>query len=188
MTKKDKKGRLVILSSPSGGGKSTICDQLKRYIPDVIYSISSTTRKPRGKEKDGIDYFFLSKHQFKQLIDQNRFAEWALVHGNYYGTDKHMIESFIKQGKICMLDIDIQGGMNLKKLYPDAVSIFIAPPSLQELEKRLRSRKTDNEQNIQLRLANAKKELEYKKNYDYIVVNDVLDETIKQIVEILKKI
>ncbi|MBU1077931.1 MAG: guanylate kinase [Spirochaetes bacterium] len=185
--KDNKKGRLIILSSPSGGGKSTICKHLKEKQPELGYSVSTTTRMPRNGEKDGKDYFFVNKKEFKKAVKEGLFAEWAKVHNHYYGTARKVIDDFIKKGKTCLLDIDIQGGLQLMRSYPDAVSIFILPPSFEELERRLRNRKTDSERTIRIRLRNAKKELEYQKFYDHTVVNSILDETINKIVEIINK-
>ena len=180
-------GKLIILSSPSGGGKSTICDNLRKKLPGILYSISTTTRLPRKGEKNGKQYFFVTKKNFENMIKKNAFLEWAIVHGNYYGTSKDIIENYLKQGKTCILDIDIQGAMQIKKRYPDGLFIFIMPPSLEELKNRLKKRGTDNKQSIGIRLNNAKKEIKYKKYYDYIVINKKIEHSVNKILDIINE-
>ena len=162
------KGRLYIISAPSGAGKSTLCSMLINKYPAVRYSISYTTRAPRGNEINGKEYFFIDKDTFIKMIDNNDFLEWAEVHDNYYGTSKQQI--------------DPQGAMQLKeKLDNIATFIFIAAPSLAELKSRLENRGTDKADNIALRLENAKKEVEYFKKYDYLIINDASNEAFKQL-------
>lgn len=176
------KGRLYIISAPSGAGKSTLCSMLINKYPAVQYSISYTTRAPRGNEVDGREYFFIDKDTFKKMIDNNDFLEWAEVHGNYYGTSKQQINNALNDGIDIFLDIDPQGAMQLKgKLDNIATFIFIAAPSLAELKSRLENRGTDKAENIALRLENAKKEVEYFKKYDYLIINDASDEAFKQL-------
>lgn len=170
------KPRLIVVAAPSGTGKTTLCSRLLRDIPELILSISTTTRAPRGTEKNGVEYFFVPKAEFQKKIDAGRFAEWAEVHGNYYGTSKDFIEQAFSQGKSLLLDIDVQGAAALKKSYPEeTVRIFLAPPSMEELERRLRARGTDSEESIQKRLANAKHELTHLGHFDHVVVNDDLE-------------
>ena len=185
-TKLDTTGFLVIISAPSGGGKTTICRRLLRRNPELIYSISSTTRSPRRGEKDGVDYFFLSEPEFKKRIKLQRFAEWAIVHNNYYGTPKRFVDQHTKKGRVVICDIDVQGGEKIIKVYPDAVKIFIVPPSWKELENRLRERNTDSKEVIARRLRNAKKEMKYIKKYKYCVVNDSVSRAVKQIETIIQ--
>ncbi|MDD3627356.1 MAG: guanylate kinase, partial [bacterium] len=128
-----KKGFLVIISAPSGGGKTTICRSLLRRNPELVYSVSATTRPPRKSEKDGADYFFLKESEFKKRITQERFAEWAIVHNNYYGTPRRFVDQNVKQGKVVICDIDVQGGEKIMQVYPEAVKIFIIPPTWEEL-------------------------------------------------------
>ncbi len=182
-----KKGKLFVLSAPSGGGKSTIVRRLLKEMENMEYSISVTTRPKRKGEINGKDYYFVSEREFKKMIENNEFLEYAVVHNHYYGTKKSIIEEKLKAGKSILLDIDVQGAINIKKLMPDAVLIFIDIPSLKELEKRLRNRGTDSEEVIKLRLENAKKELEYKNKYDYVVMNDNLEKCINEIKAIIKK-
>lgn len=176
------KGRLYIISAPSGAGKSTLCSMLINKYPAVRYSISYTTRAPRGNEQNGKEYFFINKAQFENMAANNDFLEWAEVHGNYYGTSKTQIEDALQQGIDILLDIDPQGAMQLKKkLNGKATFIFIAAPSLQELKSRLEKRGTDKAENIALRLENAKKEVEYFDKYDYLIINDASDDAFKKL-------
>jgi guanylate kinase len=169
--------RLIVISAPSGAGKTTLCQRLLRDFPgELALSVSSTTRAPRGQEKHGHEYFFLSQEEFKKEIDQGDFAEWALVHGNYYGTSKKTIRDAFAQKKSVLLDIDVQGAQSLKSAFPiEAYRIFIAPPSLAELEKRLRSRGTDKEETIQKRLKTAQDEMTHKERFDRWIINDELE-------------
>lgn len=180
------KPRLVIIAAPSGTGKTTLCNRLLKEIPELILSISSTTRAPRGAEKNGVDYFFISKDDFKKKISENRFAEYAEVHGNFYGTSKDFIERAFSEGKSLLLDIDVQGADELKKHYPDkTIRIFLAPPSMEELERRLRARGTDSEESIQKRLKNAADEIAQRLKFDHVVVNDDLETTYFQLAGIV---
>ncbi|MCM2324182.1 MAG: guanylate kinase [Oligoflexia bacterium] len=165
--------RLIVVSAPSGAGKTTLCDRLLREFPELTLSISSTTRSPRGRERHGVEYFFLEKVDFERQIAEHRFAEWALVHDNYYGTSKAVIEKAFSEGKSVLLDIDVQGAESLRKAYPrEAALFFISPPSLGELERRLRGRRTDSEESIRKRLANARTEMERISQFDHVIIND----------------
>lgn len=177
------KGRLYIISAPSGAGKSTLCSMLIKKYPAVNYSISYTTRAPRGSEVNGKEYFFVDKDTFQNMINKNDFLEWAEVHGNYYGTSKSQINNALDKGIDIFLDIDPQGAMQLKEKLDNNIAtfIFITAPSISELKSRLENRGTDKAENIALRLVNAKKEVEYFKNYDYLIVNDASDEAFKQL-------
>lgn len=168
--------RLIVLSAPSGTGKTTLCSRLLREIPELVLSISTTTRAPRGAEKDGTAYFFVSKDEFKKKIADERFAEWAEVHGNFYGTTKDFVESTFSRGKSLLLDIDVQGAAELHRSYPkETVRIFLRPPSMAELERRLRARATDSEESIQKRLLAAAEEMNHMERFDHVVVNDDLE-------------
>lgn len=180
--------KLVVVAAPSGAGKTTVCQRLLKDYEDLMLSISTTTRPARGAEKNGVDYFFVSQEEFQKEITAGFFAEHACVHGNYYGTSKKVIEQAFDQGKSVLLDIDVQGAASLKKMFPDRChSIFIAPPSLEILEARLRARATDTEETIQKRLQNARKELAEASKFDLQVVNDDLDRAYRQIAEWLEK-
>ncbi len=167
---------LIVISAPSGTGKTTLCQKLLQDFPSLTLSISSTTRPARGTEKHAVEYLFLEKKEFEKLIQQNRFAEWAYVHGNYYGTSKETIETAFAVGKSVLLDIDVQGAENLHRCYPDqCFRIFITPPNLQELEARLKARATDSNETIQKRLINATREMKEGEKFDSIIVNDSLE-------------
>ncbi|MFO7891489.1 MAG: guanylate kinase [bacterium] len=183
---KQSRGTLYVISSPSGGGKSTVINEILKIDPDLSYSISATTRAPRANEKDGKDYFFLSEKDFFKLIEQDRFIEWAKVHDCYYGTLREQIEEKISKGEKIILDIDVQGGLNIKKSFSDSVLIFLWVPSLQVLEQRLRNRGTENEKILKKRMTRAKEEFKKADHYDYIIVNNKLKNTIKEVLGIIK--
>ena len=171
------KNKLFVMSAASGAGKTTLKDLVIKDFPDIKYSISATTRKPREGEIDGVHYFFKTKEEFEQMIKDDALVEYNLVHGNYYGTPKSFVEKTLAEGNRVLFDLDVFGKVNFDKVYPDATGIFILPPSDEELERRLRGRGTDSEEVIQLRLANAKKEIEFAKTkgkYEYTIVNDDL--------------
>jgi len=176
----------VVISSPSGGGKTTICRSLLRVHPEYLYSISLTTRPRRLSEVAGKDYIFVSEGEFRKRVEQGELAEWAKVHGHLYGTPKDPIERTIREQKIILLDIDIQGGMNIRKKYHQSVLIFVFPPSLQVLEARLRGRFTENEEAIEKRLSIAQREIGYWERYDYVVVNEEVAETIASVEAIIR--
>ncbi|MDQ7052572.1 MAG: guanylate kinase [candidate division KSB1 bacterium] len=184
-----KRGLLVVISAPSGGGKTTVIHEILKTNDDLFqYSISATTRKPRGREQDGVDYYFISEEEFKRRIEASEFIEWARVHGHYYGTPKKPIDDAISSGKIIFLDIDVQGGLEVKKKYgDDALLIFIMPPSIEELEKRLRGRKTESDEEIARRLAAVPVEIEKSKYYDAVVVNNDLSETVRKVKDMIYK-
>jgi len=182
----ERTGFPVVVSGPSGVGKTTIARRLLALDRETAYSVSVTTRPPRRVEKDGIDYEFVSDEEFDELVEADALAEWAVVHGYRYGTRKSAIEETASAGKDVVMDIDIQGGMSIKRCFPNAVLIFILPPSEEVLEQRLRGRATDDEGVIRTRLRNAIEELRWAPRYDYRVVNDDLDEavgTVREIVE-----
>ena len=181
-----KKATLVVLSSPSGGGKTTICRKILKNHKDYLYSISATTRKKRRDEKEGKDYFFLSENQFNQLRKQRGFVEWAKVHGEYYGTLKEFVDQAEKEGRTALFVLDVQGGMAIKKKYPESLLIFLLPPSLQELKRRLIRRGTDNIDEVEKRLKIALKEIKFWSKYDYVVVNKNLEETAKLVEKIIE--
>lgn len=172
-----KRPSLIIVAAPSGTGKSTLCKRLLAEFDDKLkFSISSTTRAPRGSERHGKEYYFLDKTEFERKIQAGDFAEWAKVHDNYYGTDKRAIEGCFKRGQSVLLDIDVQGAKSLKEAFPDrSLLIFIEPPSFAELERRLRGRGTDDEETIQKRLKNARGEIAQKDSFDFAIVNDDLE-------------
>jgi len=180
------KGFLVVLSSPSGGGKTTLREEILKCEKDICYSVSYTTRSPRREEVHGKDYYFVSREKFLQFIKEDRFIEWAEVHGNFYGTPKDFIEESIKKDKIILLDIDVQGARKIKKCNLPSVLIFLIPPSWEELKKRLVKRKTESETEIRKRLERAKEELNFYKDYDYLIVNRFIEEAVQDIRCIIK--
>ena len=181
-----KKGAFIVISGPSGVGKNTIADVLvdKGY---GIYSVSMTTRGIREGEKEGRDYFFVSKEEFDRNIEEGNFLEYARYGDNYYGTLKSYVFDNLNNGINVIAVVDIQGGVNIENLFPEAVLIFIMPPSYEELEKRLRGRGTDSEEAILKRLDIAKKEMEFSSHYDYIVINNTVDRATEDIIDIIDK-
>ena len=186
MLNKKRKGRLFIISAPSGAGKTTLCHAVLAKLSQIVPSISYTTRAPREGESTGKDYHFVSPQKFKSMIEEQAFAEWAIVHGYYYGTSKSLIEKSMQEGKDVLLSIDIQGADQLRKLYSDAVSVFINPPSLRELKNRLIERKSDSETTIQKRLEVAKKEIAAAPSYQFQVVNDDFEQALQELISIIE--
>lgn len=174
------KGMLLVVSGPSGAGKGTICDVLRCHFPHMDYSVSMTTRAPREGEKDGVNYFFTDNDSFEKLLEKDAFLEYAKVYDHYYGTPKDYVFNRMDEGHHVMLEIDIQGAMQIKKAYPDAVCIYVVPPSLEILSRRLRNRRTDSDEVIQKRLDKARTELDWIDKYDYLIVNDDLESAISK--------
>lgn len=179
-------GFAVIISAPSGTGKSTVCKKLLQRDKTLRFSLSCTTRPPRPEERNGRDYHFLSQDDFKRKIHKGDFLEWASVHGNFYGTPKAYFDETIAEGKILMLAIDVQGAKSIHDKRPESVTIFLMPPTWQHLEQRLSSRRHDSRETLARRMANAPAEVAKAKDYDYLVVNDSLDEAVKQIEAIIQ--
>lgn len=166
-------GKMIVICAPSGTGKSTLISRLKDDHPDLEWSVSCTTRPMRTGEKDGVDYHFISKEVFEEQIRANQFIEWAKVHSNYYGTSKIFVSRGLQEGRKMLFDLDVQGADAMKKIYgKEAHVIFIEPPSIEELEKRLRLRGTDKDHVITERIENARRELARKHDYDYLILND----------------
>lgn len=161
--------------------------QLRKEHPELGLAVSATTRSPRPGEVDGKDYYFLSEGEFKCRVAAGEFVEWAYVHGHMYGTLVKEVERLLAQGKSLILEIDIQGALNVKKVWPDAVLIFIEPPSLEELERRLRGRGTEDEQSIELRLKNAKHEMTLADDYDVRIVNDTVDRAVRELSDTIER-
>ena len=170
-------GLLLVLSAPSGAGKTTLAHRFRAAHPDAVFSISATTRAPRGAERDGVDYHFVSPERFSRLVAEGAFAEWAEVFGQRYGTLRATVDEALRAGRIAIFDIDVQGGEQLHRAFPrEAVTVLVVPPSIAELERRLRGRSTDSDDVIHRRLAAARAEvLRGLSTYDYVVVNDELD-------------
>lgn len=178
-------GKLFVISGSSGVGKGTVIKKFLEKHPDFKLSVSCTTRSPREGEVHGINYFFLSKDEFKTCIDKNEFLEWAEFSGNMYGTQKAYVEKKLSEGKNLILEIDTQGALNVKKIMPEAHLIFILPPSLEELEARLRGRHTETEEAIQKRLQTVKSEMENSKHFDYQIVNDSIDNAVVNLEKVM---
>jgi len=178
-------GILYIISAPSGSGKSTLVNELRKFVSGLEFSISYTTRAPRGSEQNGREYYFISRQQFEEMIKGGEFLEYADVFGNYYGTAQSVLEHAARRGNDLLLDIDVQGERQVKGRIPDAVSIFVLPPSRTELESRLRKRslseQVNSEEVIRRRLDTARKEIENYPNYDYILVNDRLEQSVDRL-------
>lgn len=185
-TAKKDEGILLVVSGPSGAGKGTICNAIREKFPDLQYSVSMTTRNPRKGEVEGESYFFRTNEQFEKLIEEDAFLEYAKVYDHYYGTPKKRALDMISEGKSVLLEIDIQGAMQVKKRYPKGVFIYIVPPSLEILSDRLYGRGTDSEETIQKRLAQITSELAMAHQYDYIIVNDKLEDAVRKTSSILE--
>ncbi|MCI2062900.1 MAG: guanylate kinase [Eubacteriaceae bacterium] len=180
------RGRLLVISGPSGVGKGSICKKvIEKKKNDVEFSVSMTTRPPREGEVDGENYFFVTTEEFKKKIEENGFLEHARVFKNYYGTPRANVMEKLEAGRDVILEIDIQGAMNIKKAYPEGIFIFILPPSMAELRKRITGRGTESESVIELRLGEALKEISYLDKYDYCVVNEDLDEAAENVIAII---
>ncbi|WP_314595842.1 guanylate kinase [uncultured Selenomonas sp.] len=179
-----RKGLLVVVSGPSGAGKGTICQALLEKTP-LAYSVSATTRKPRAGEVDGESYYFLSVEAFEEMIEKDELLEWAKVYDNYYGTPLKKVEEKLAAGEDILLEIDTQGAMKVREKFPEGVYIFILPPSLAELERRIRGRDTETEDVLQKRLAAAIDEIEAGKCYKYVVTNDEVDGAVDSVCAIL---
>ena len=178
-------GLLIVVSGPSGVGKGTICNALRKEDADLIYSVSATTREKREGEVEGINYFFLSKQDFLDKIEAGAFLEWAEVYGNFYGTPKWHIDQQLQDGKNVLLEIDMQGALQVKEAYPNSILIFVLPPSAEELAKRLSGRGTDSAEVIMKRLACWEQEKQMLARYDYAVMNDTVSEAVAKIKHIM---
>lgn len=182
------KAKLIIFTGPSGVGKGTmLADFFKRVDNNIIYSVSCTTRKPRDGEINGMHYFFISKEEFEDLIEKDEFLEWANYSGNYYGTNKKFVEEKLRNGKSVLLEIELQGALKVMKSCPDAVTIFIKPPTFEELEKRLRGRHSEDEQSILKRLEASKEELKNANKFHYVIENDIVKKAVDELIEIYNK-
>ncbi len=179
-------GLPIIISAPSGAGKTTLCQALKKRLPDLNFSVSYTTRPPRMNERNGVDYHFISKEKFLEMTDRNEFLEWAQIHDNYYGTARKNIENTLQQRKDLVLELDVQGVESLRALKYQGVFIFILPPSMEELEKRLAGRGTESDNQVKQRLEVGKKEIAKNHLYDYAVTNVNVDESVDTIVNIIR--
>jgi len=174
-------GLLLVLSGPSGVGKGTVCKALRERMNEIVYSVSATTRQPRAGEVDGVNYFFKSKEEFQKMIEEDQLLEWAEYVGNYYGTPRRFVEETLASGRDVILEIEVQGALQVKEKFPQGIFLFLAPPDLTELQNRIVGRGTETEESIRNRMAMAKAEIELMDKYDYVVVNDVIDTACEKI-------
>lgn len=179
------KGLLIVISGASGTGKGTVCKKILADMPELYYSISATTREPRIGETDGVEYYFISKEEFQKWIAEDKFLEYAQVYGNFYGTPLHKIEEHLNIGENVLLEIDIQGALNVMKKCSDGVFIFLLPPSLEELRNRIENRGTESVENLERRFNSAKSEITVGKKYQYVVVNDTVENAVAKIKSII---
>ena len=182
---RQRQGHLIVVSAPSGAGKTTLCKALLKHYPDIVYSISTTTRRPRKGEKNGVDYHFMDKERFIEKLNDHCWAEWAQVHDNYYGTSAAFLDQTLDAGRDILLDIDVQGARQIRERYPDAITVFIMPPSLKVLRERLEKRGTDSRETIEKRMRNAQEEMLNKEVYRHVIVNDQLAVAKKKLIDIV---
>jgi len=176
-----KKGLLIVISGPSGAGKGTICKEWLKRNPEAVLSISATTRKPRPTEVDGVNYFFISRERFEKMIENNEFLEYAEVYNNYYGTPRKFVQEKLIEGRDVILEIDIQGALQIKERFEDGVFIFIVPPTMDELKRRIVKRGTEHPDVILQRFTSAFEEINFITRYNYVVVNDKIEEAVRKI-------
>ena len=179
------RGVLIVISGPSGAGKGTICKALLEKHKNIYISVSATTRSPREGEVEGVNYYFLTKEAFEEKVKENGFIEYANVHGNFYGTPKVNVEKMLEEGKDVILEIDIQGALQVKENFKEGVFIFILPPSMEELKKRIINRGSETEESLMTRFKNAYKEINYVSKYNYAVVNDTLELAVSKVESII---
>ncbi len=184
---KRKKGLVFIISAPSGAGKTTLCRAVRDRFADLQYSVSYTTRSPRSGEQNGVDYHFITAREFENGIQSGRWAEWARVHGNYYGTSAAFLDKTRAAGRDIVLDIDVEGTRQILKRYPDSITIFVMPPSMEVLRQRLEDRGTDSAEVIAVRLKNAENEMAQKGLYRHIIVNDRLPQAVAELIAVFEK-
>ncbi len=176
---------VIVVSAPSGAGKTSLLGEAVRRIPDLVHSISFTTRPPRSHEVNGRDYYFVNEATFQRMVQSGDFAEWASVHGHLYGTSKRLLDAHIAAGKDVILDVDVQGAAQLRQPYPEGVFVFILPPSWDMLEGRLRARRSEASEEIERRLKKARDEIKSFKEYDYVIINDVLERVVGDLCAII---
>ena len=184
----DNKGEVIAVSGPSGAGKSTIVKIILKLYPEIVFSVSATTRPKRENESDGVEYFFISEDKFKNKIDKGEFVEWQKFYDYYYGTVYSFINENINSGNPVLLEIDVKGALSIKRIYPESHLIYIMPPSYEVLVSRLRNRQTETEEDFQKRIERAKMELSHKDQFDYIVINEYIEKAVEETVVLIKKI
>ena len=181
------RGRLYILSGPAGVGKGTVLRRVFEKLDNIAYSVSCTTRAPRPGEKDGVNYVFMDETSFKKMVSEERFLEWSNVHGHFYGTRKDIVEDTLNSCRDVLLEIDVQGASQVKKKMPEAVMIFIQPPSFEELIRRLKKRGTEGPEELELRICNAREEMSHAGEYEHMIINDRVDKAAEDLIRIVKK-
>ena len=181
------KGKLVIISGPSGVGKGTIVRRLLKECDDMVLSVSATTREPRKEDKEGVTYFFKSQDEFRSMIEEGKFLEWAIYNQNYYGTPAPAVDRLLNEGKNVILEIEVQGAMNVKAKRPDGIFIFISPPDFETLKKRLIGRGSESKDEIEARVSIARAEFDRREEYDFVVVNDDLSKAVNDIKNIIER-
>jgi len=184
----ERKGEIIAVSAPSGGGKTTIVKKILEHFPEIIFSISATTRPKRDNEVEEQEYFFISEKEFKDKIESSEFVEWEKFYDYYYGTFKKYIDDNINEGKSVLLEIDVKGALSIKKIYPDSHLLYIMPPSYDELVRRLKNRKTETEVDLNKRIERTKMELSQKDKFDYIIVNENLNKAISETLILINNI
>ena len=184
----ERKGEIIAVSAPSGGGKTTIVKKILERFPEIIFSISATTRPKRDNEVEEQEYFFISEKEFKDKIESSEFVEWEKFYDYYYGTFKKYIDDNINEGKSVLLEIDVKGALSIKKIYPDSHLLYIMPPSYDELVRRLKNRKTETEVDLNKRIERTKMELSQKDKFDYIIVNENLNKAISETLILINNI
>lgn len=184
----NKNGKIIAISAPSGAGKTTIVKEILKRYPELVFSVSATTRPKRDTETEGIEYFFINEEEFKKKIENNEFVEWEKFYDYYYGTFRSFVDNNINDGRSVLLEIEVKGALSIKRIYPESHVIYIMPPSYEELVKRLKNRNTETAEDFHKRIERAKMELSLKDQFDYIVVNEILDKAIKETSELVKKI
>lgn len=184
----NRKGEVIAVSAASGTGKTTIIKKILKLYPEIVFSVSATTRPKRENETDGVEYFFISEDEFKSKIDKSEFVEWEKFYDYYYGTFKSFIDDNINSGKSVLLEIDVKGALSIKRIYPGSHLIYIMPPSYEELVRRLRNRQTETEEDFQKRIERAKMELSHKDQFDYIIINENLEKAVEETSVLISKI
>lgn len=182
------KGEIIVVSAPSGAGKTTIVKQILKQYPEIVFSVSATTRPKRAVETDGVEYYFITEKEFVEKIEKDEFVEWEKFYDYYYGTFKSKVDDCIGERKTILLELDVKGSISLKKIYPEAHLIYIMPPSYDELIKRLKDRQTENSEDLKKRVERIKMELSLKDQFDYIIENKELEKAIKETSDLIRKI
>lgn len=182
---RDVRRLVIVVSAPSGAGKTSLCQEAVRRVPGLAHSVSYTTRAPRSHEVGGRDYHFVAEVAFQQMVKADGFAEWAIVHGHHYGTSRDLLETQLAAGHDVILDVDTQGAAQLRQVYPEGVFVFVLPPSWEQLEQRLRNRRSDASEEIERRLRQARDEMKYFAEYDYVIINDVLERAVGDLCAII---